>query len=133
MKIPSLISNSAFDSNSISNPLSIAAKLFDQHPSIINIKKKNFYSVLNFKKTSSTEAEKVINNLSIAKACQKDDIATKVIKMIKDIFAGFIAKDFHNCVDEGVFPEGPDFIKTIDHQPTNPPTTYHLHTDPPNT
>ena len=49
----------------------IATKLFDQHPSIINIKKKKFDSILNFKKTSSTEVEKVINNLSIVKVCQK--------------------------------------------------------------
>ena len=62
-------------------------------------------SVRNFKKTSSTEVEKVINNLSIVKACQKDDIPTKVIKINKDIFAGFIAKNFSNCVDEGVFPD----------------------------
>ena len=83
LKIPSLINNSAADSNAVSNPLSIATKLFDQHPSIINIKKKKFDSVLNFKKPSSTEVEKVINNLSIVKACQKDDIPTKVIKMNK--------------------------------------------------
>ena len=100
-----MINNSAVDSNAVSNPLSIATKLFDQHSSIINIKKKKFYSVLNFKKTSSTEVEKVINNLSIVKACQKDDIPTKVIKMNKDIFADFIAKDFNNCVDKGVFPD----------------------------
>ena len=51
LKIPSLINNSAVDSNAVSNPLSIAIKRFDQHPSIINIKKKKFDSVLNFKKT----------------------------------------------------------------------------------
>ena len=104
MKTPSLINNSAVDSNAVSNPLSIATKLFDQHPSIINIKKKKFDSVLNFKKTSSTEVEKVINNLNIVKACQKDDIPAKVIKMNKDIFTGFIAKDFNNCVDKSLFP-----------------------------
>ena len=87
LKIPSLINNSAVDLNVISNGLSIATKIFDQHPTIINIKKKSFDSVLNFKKPSSTEVENVINNLSIAKVCQKDDIPTKVIKMNKDIFA----------------------------------------------
>ena len=34
-----------------------------------------------------------MNNLSIVTGCQKDDIPTKVIKMNKDIFARFIAKD----------------------------------------
>ena len=43
--------------------------------------------------------------MSIFKACQKDDIPTKVIKMNNDIFAGFKTKDFNNCVDKGVFPE----------------------------
>ena len=105
LKTPSLINNSAVDSNAVSNPLLIATKLFDQHPNIINIKKKKFDSVLNFKKTSGTEIEKVINKLSIVKACQKDDSPTKVIKMIKDIFAGFIAKDFNICVDKGAFPD----------------------------
>ena len=80
-----MISNSAVDSNAVSNPLSIATKLFDQHSSIINIEKKKFDSVLNFKKANSTEVKKVINNLGIVKACQKDDIPTKVIKMNKNI------------------------------------------------
>ena len=42
----------------------------------------------------------------IIKAFQKDDIPIKVIKMNKDVFADFIAKDFGNCVDKGVFPDG---------------------------
>ena len=73
MKLLSLINNSAVDSNAVINPLSIATRIFDQHPSIINIKKKNFESALNFKKTSCTEVEKVITNLSIVKDCQKDE------------------------------------------------------------
>ena len=91
LKIPCLVNNGTVDSNASSNPLSIAIKIFDQDRSIINIKKKTFDPVLSFKKTSSTEVEKVINYLSIVKACQKDDILTKVIKMNKDIFARFIA------------------------------------------
>ena len=95
-----MINNSAVDSNAVSNPFSRATKIFDQHRSIINIKKTNCDSVLNFKKPSSTEVENVINNLSIGKVCQKDDIPTKVIKMNRDIFAGFLAS-----FDEGVFPD----------------------------
>ena len=49
--------------------------------------------------------EKVINNLSIVKACQKDVIPTKVIKMNKYIFDGFIAKYFNKDVNKGVFSE----------------------------
>ena len=46
---PSLINSSAVDSKTISNLLSIATKLFDQHPSIISIKKKKFDSVLQYR------------------------------------------------------------------------------------
>ena len=102
LKIPNLINYNAADSNEISNPLSIATKIFDQHPGIVNVKKKNDNLVINFKKISSTDVEKVINNLSIVKACQKDEIPTK---MNKYFFAGFIAKDFNDCVDKDVFPD----------------------------
>ena len=62
LKILNLVNDSAVGSNAFSNPLSIAT-IFDQHTSIVNVKQKKFDSVLNFKKTSSTEVEKVINNL----------------------------------------------------------------------
>ena len=100
-----MIDNSADDSNAVTNPLSIATKLFDQHSSIINAKKKKIDSVLSLKENNSTEVENVITNLRIVKACQKDNILTKVIKINNDVFAGFIAKDFNNCVDKGVFPD----------------------------
>ena len=54
--------------------------------------------------------------MSIVKACQKDDIQTKVIKMNKDIFAGFLANDFNNCVNKGVFP---DNLKHADATPVH--------------
>ena len=103
LKIPSLVNNGTVGSNVSSISLSIAIKIFDQHSSIINIKKKTFYPVLSLKKTSITEAEKVINYLIIVKTFQRDDILTKVIKMNKNIFAGFIANDLNNCANKGVF------------------------------
>ena len=68
-------------------------------------KEEKFWFGTEFQKNNSTEVENVINNLIIVKVCQKDDIPTKAIKMNEDIFACFIAKDFNNCVDEGVFPD----------------------------
>ena len=62
LNLPSLINNSAVDSNAVRNPLSIATKIFDQqHHNITNIKKKNFDSVLNFEKTNSTQVKKIEN------------------------------------------------------------------------
>ena len=57
LKILSLINNSAVDSNAVRNPLTIATKLFDQHPSIINIKK-TLDSVLNFRKPAVVKYKK---------------------------------------------------------------------------
>ena len=54
--------------------------------------------------------------MSIVLVCQKDNIPTKVIKINKDVFAGFIAKDFNNCVDKGVFP---DHLKHADITPVH--------------
>ena len=98
-----MVNNGTVGSNVSSISLSIAIKIFDQHSSIINIKKKTFDPVLSLKKTSITEAEKVINYLTIVKTFQKDDIPTKVIKMNKNIFAGFIANDLNSCANKGVF------------------------------
>ena len=58
--MPSLTNNSAGDLNAIRILLSIATKLFDQHPNFINVKRRNFNLVVNFKKNSFTEVEKVI-------------------------------------------------------------------------
>ena len=101
MQVPSLINRSIVDSNTVSNTLSIATKLFDQHPNIINI-------VLNLKKPSSTEAEKVINNLSIVKIVQKMTLEQKWLKWKNHTFASFITEDFNNCVDTGIFT---DYLK----------------------
>ena len=65
----SLTNNSAGDLNAIRILLSIAAKLFDQHPNFINIKKRNFDLAVNFKKNSFNEVEKVIEIFSIIKSC----------------------------------------------------------------
>ena len=79
-------------------------------------KEEKFRFSSEFQKNSSTEVEKVFSNLSTVKACQKDDIPTKIIKMNKGVFAGFIAKDFNNCVDKGVFP---DDVKDADVTPVH--------------
>ena len=48
---------------------------------------------------------KVINTLNVAKTCQVNDISTKVIKIIKDIFANFITDHFNYCIANGEFPD----------------------------
>ena len=43
--------------------------------------------------------------MNIVKVCQNEDILSKAIEMNKDSFASFIAKDFNDCIDKGVFPD----------------------------
>ena len=68
-------------------------KASENHPSIKNIKSKNFNStffyflffyflfLFFFENTSTDVVMKVINNLNVAKSCQMHNIPTKAIKM----------------------------------------------------
>ena len=57
----------------------VATKIFDRHPSTINIKKRKFESIFNPKNTSKLKIEKVLNNLNILETCENADTPTKVI------------------------------------------------------
>ena len=81
--------------------LIIVIKSFDKHPSIVKIKAKRFDSTFHFRKTSCNEAEKIISNLNIKKSSQQEDIATKIIKLNKDLIAKFIAENFNSCIQAG--------------------------------
>ena len=78
---------------------------YENHPSIKNIKSKKFNSTFSFENTYTYVVMKVINNLSVAKSCQINDISTKVIKMNKDIFPNFITDHFNYCIAYGEFPD----------------------------
>ena len=79
-------------------------KSFDKRPSIVKIKAKAFDSTFHFRKTSCNVVEKIISNLNIKKSCQQEDIATKIIKLNKDLIAKFIAENFNSCIQAGEFP-----------------------------
>ena len=56
LRILKLMNNCTCKSNIYSDPVSVATKIVDRHPSIIDLKKRRFYSVFNFKKTRSTKS-----------------------------------------------------------------------------
>ena len=80
---------------------------FENHPSIKNIKSKefNWTFFFFFENTYTDVVMKVINNLNVAKSCQINDIPTKLIKMNKDIFTNFITDHFNYCIVYGEFPD----------------------------
>ena len=67
-------------SNFTHNESNDSLKDFENHPSIVNIKRKGFDTSFTFKETNSNEIFKLIKILNINKACQNTDIPTKIIK-----------------------------------------------------
>ena len=58
-----------------------ALSYFENHPSIVNIKRKGFDTSFTFRETNSNEV-----TLNINKACQNTDINTKIIKSNAELF-----------------------------------------------
>ena len=78
--------------------------IFENHPSITNIKSKSFDANFTLRDTSFSEVIKLIKILNVKKASQKSDIPTKIVKLNADIFGNFICKNFNYCLKKGEFP-----------------------------
>ena len=102
LQIPS-ISENISNVTDIMDPVLAAINTFKDHPSINNIREKNFKSVFSFTRTNKIEIKKIIRGMNVHKTCQLKDIPTKIIKMNSDIFANFICLHFNYCIDTGEF------------------------------
>ena len=103
------------DTSLIDDPVLKAIKKYEKHPSIKMIKEKMEQTkTFTFKKPSRAEIEKNIRNLDISKACQENDIPTKIIKENCEIFAEFIESNFSYNIEEAEFP---DMLKMADIKP----------------
>ena len=107
LKIPDLVKDLGCNSQlTVNSSVDNIVKTFENHPSIVSIKKNFTPTEFNFRKVNQKEVEKVINDLSVEKAIQSNDIPTKIIKLNKDIFGNFIKSDFNNnCVENEIFSE----------------------------
>ena len=81
-----------------------AINKFQNHPSVVNIKQRQFNSTFSFKNTNKNEVRKIIKNLNVRKTCQGSDIPTKIIKLNTDLFSRFICMNFNYCIRIGNFP-----------------------------
>ena len=81
-----------------------AINTFQNHPSVVNIKQREFNSTFTFKTTNENEVRKIIKNLNVRKTCQGSDIPTKIIKLNIDLFSSFICQNFNYCISIGKFP-----------------------------
>ena len=101
LKIPSI---SNFMHNEINCSLKEALSYFENHPGIVNIKRKGFDTSFTFRETNSNEVFKFIKTLNINKACQNADIPTEIIKSNADLFASYIIRNLNYCLEKGEFP-----------------------------
>ena len=80
-----------------------AINTFQNHPSVVNIKEREFNSTFTFKTTNENEVRKIIKNLNVRKTCRGSDIPTKIIKLNIDLFSSFICQNFNYCISIGKF------------------------------
>ena len=74
------------------------------HPSIREIKNKDFAKTFSFKHTNKDQVEKVIKGLSTGKSQCQSDIPVKIVKKFPSIFAEFISKSINESIDNKIFP-----------------------------
>ena len=87
-------------------PVANAIKNFSQHPSILKIKENtNSSACFSFRTVSKEDLLYQINSLDLAKATQKSDIPTNIIKKNYDIFSEFLFENFNNIILTSLFPE----------------------------
>ena len=89
----------------ITDPVLAASNIFQDHPSIKDIRAKHFKLVFPFIHTSKVEIKKIIRGMSLPKSCQIKYIPTRVIKMNADNFINFICLHFNYCIDIGECPQ----------------------------
>ena len=99
------ISKNISNVTDITDPVLAVIIMFQDHPSIKNIREKNFKSVFSSTHTNEIEVKHYIRGMNIHKTCQLKDIPTRIIKMNSDIFANFICLHFNYCIDTGEFPQ----------------------------
>ena len=99
---PSISKNNS-NVTDVTDPVLAAIIMFQDHPSIKNIREKNFKPVFSFRHTNEIEVKKIVRGMNVHKTFQLKDIPTKIIKMNSDIFANFICLHFHYCIDTGEF------------------------------
>ena len=79
---------------------------YNNHPSILAIKNKckESNSTFSFKKDDKEQNFTAIKQLDFEKVSKSNDTSHSIIKEFSDIF-GFLAKNFSDCLDKGLFPD----------------------------
>ena len=107
--VPNLGINTEHDflntTNISHNPSENAVYKYENHPSVIAIKKymKGTNSSFSFQTVTKENIAKLITNLDIKKAVQSMDIPTKLVKEFGCLFSSFSASNINKCINEGTY------------------------------
>ena len=106
------------------DPVKIAIKKFEHHPSIIKIREKfGSQDVFSFTSTSYERVYKEIMSLDVSKACPKSSIPPKMLKDYCHLFSLKLNIDFNFCMENGSFPEN---LKLADISPIHKKETVQI-------
>ena len=91
--------------DSSQDPIENAICKYENHPSIILIKKhmEGENSSFVFETVTKEKIEKLITNLNFRKAVQSNDIPTKLVKEFGYLFSKYIAASINRCITQGTF------------------------------
>ena len=88
------------------NPLKKAILTYKDHPGIQSINSKHINTAkFSFKEITEEEVSNEILSLHSAKASQKSDIPTKILKVNVDIYSFYLQIILNNCLKNSIFPE----------------------------
>ena len=75
---------------------------YNDHPSMVAIKNKctELNSTFTFKKVNKEQTSNTIKRIDSKKVSKSNDIPLRIIKKFSDIFGGFLANNFNECLDK---------------------------------
>jgi hypothetical protein len=77
---------------------------YNNHPSIIEIRKQHIVSNFNFSYTTDDEIEKIISKLDLKKSMGFDYVSPKILKMSSPFITPIITKLINYCIEQCIFP-----------------------------
>ena len=98
--------NQIADTSHLKNPVDIAIKKFEQHPSILTIKNKGIpISSFSFTEVTLDNIQKEITNLDDKKSGTYENIPAKILKKVSDVCIPVLLKIWNGeIINENIFP-----------------------------
>ena len=93
------------ETGDLNDPIDIAVKKFEAHPSILKIKEKVANLIFSFKEVSLSDIEAELQNLNCKKATTHNNIPSKHLKLTLDICSPILLKVVNDTIASSSFPD----------------------------